>query len=85
VFESLTDIENSDYSDLVGFLKIQKNSVKFRKIRSKHSRDDVGIVVFWNPEFRPVLPNYRATSPINRQLYPKIALAIPKRIVAETG
>jgi hypothetical protein len=58
---------------------------KFRKIRSKRSGADRGTVKFLKLEFQPILLNYRPNSPISHQLFPKIGLAIPRRILAETS
>jgi hypothetical protein len=43
-----------------------------------------GTIEFWNTEIRPVLPNYRLTSPTNHRFFPKFILAIPGRILAKT-
>jgi hypothetical protein len=45
---------------------------KFGKIQSKRSWDNGGIVELWNPEFWPILPNYRPTSPINHRFFRKL-------------
>jgi hypothetical protein len=65
----------------IGFWNIQKNPVKFGKIRLKRSNTDGGTDNFLKPEFWPVLLSYQPNSPTNRQLFPKIGLAIPGRFL----
>jgi hypothetical protein len=58
--------------------RFMKNSEKIDKIWKKSAEDDGGTVEFWNPEFQPVLPNYRLTLPRNRLLFPRILVEISR-------